>query len=192
MTRRFTLLATLAVASVALVVTGCGSDDAAETTTTTAAPATDDSGDDAGDDETTTTADDSGDSGSEPMTGMSEECTQLSESFTSLDVQGMSSAFQDGTDPTQSFKDFAAAMEKAEANAPADISADVAAVADGYAELAEASEGIDWSKLQAGDPSVTAEAGRLMQTFNSEDFAASAQRISEWINANCVPDGMGG
>ena len=189
MSKRTIRVAVLALAALALVATGCGDDSAdsttttkKDTTTTTEERSTSTTSPDDGPDDTT---------GGSGGAGTSEECAELGTSFQSLDVQGMMSAFKDGTDPTKAFQDFADAMDGAKEHAPAAISDDVAELAEGYATMAEASEGIDWSKAKSGDPAVSADAAKLMQTFSSEDLAGAAQRVSDWINENCVPGASG-
>lgn len=182
MSTRLKLLPFAVLAALTLVVSSCGgSDESSSTTTTTEKKA--ESSDDK--DETTTTEADASGGGS--TAGLSPECADLQEAFTSLDVQGMTAAFTDGSNPGPQFQNFADALDTAQENAPEEISGDLATLSDGYQQLADSADEIDWSAIQSGDAEASAAASELMQGFSSEDLAGAGQRVSDWLNENCIP-----
>ena len=178
MSTRHLLLPFVALGALALLVSGCGGDDDSSGTTTTAKKAP----------ETTTTA--AGDvSGGDASGGgaISPECEKLRESFTSLDVQEMMTAFEDGSNPAPQFEQFAETLALAEENAPSEIAGDLATMADSYRALAASADEIDWQAIKDGDPQASAAAGELMEGFSAEELTASGENVSNWLNENCIP-----
>ncbi len=182
MTKRHLLTPLAVLAALTLFVSSCSSDDASDTTTTEKAS---DTTEKESSDETTTTEDSGGGS---VVPGVTPECAELQEAFTSLDVQGMMASFTDGSNPAPQFKAFADALAVAEEKAPDAIASDLSALADGYAELAASADKVDWDAIKAGDAQASAEAGELMQGFSSDDLANASEKVSDWINENCIPE----
>ncbi len=172
MSTRHLLLPVVALAALALLVSGCGGDDDASDTTTTEKAA-----------ETTTTSTAGGAADSE----IPPECEKLREAFTSLDVQEMMTAFEDGSNPAPQFEQFAEALKLAEQNAPAEIAGDLSTMADSYAALAASADEIDWKAIKDGDPQASAAAGQLMQGFSADELTGAGERVSNWLNDQCIP-----
>lgn len=178
---RHLMLPFVALGVLAVTVSGCGGDDDSAGSTTTERAAEVDT-------TTSTTTTSSTSTGRDSATGtVSPECEDLRAAFTSVDAQEMMSAFSDGSNPGPQFQAFAEAMALAEENAPEEIAADLAAMADSYAALADAADEIDWQAIQAGDPTASAAARDLMEGFSSEELADAGERVSTWLNDNCIP-----
>ena len=173
MSPRHLMLPVVAAGALVLSVSGCGGgDDSADTTTTGQAA-----------EQATTTT--SGDSSQESV--ISPECEDLRKAFMSLDVQQMLAAFTDGSNPGPQFQAYADASKAAEQNAPDEIAEDVTTMAEGYAALAASAGTIDWDAIKEGDQQASAAATEVMGGFGAGELADASDRVTAWLNDQCVP-----
>ena len=169
MHRRVTVVLLLAAAALIATAAGCGGDD-------------DDGGDEPAALVTTAeTADEAPetDPGIEATAGASEDdCAELAALGVSLQ-QALGGSPEDDLDEYSDFLD-----EFAE-RAPESVRDDFAIVAEAFAKLVDALEGVDVSSSQAPSPETMA---KLQEVLGSVDQAAVAQastNISTWVGQNC-------
>ncbi len=105
----------------------------------------------------------------------------------SLDVQQMLAAFADGSNPGPQFQAYAEALKAAEQNAPDEIAEDVTTMAEGYAALAASAGEIDWDAIKGGDQEASAAATELMGGFGASELADANDRVTAWLNDQCIP-----
>jgi hypothetical protein len=166
--RRITMLALAAV--LALTGAACGDDDdssdEAETT------------DDGGSTDDGSTTDDGGDDGATDSSAfLDEDCQFLLAGLNPL------AGLSPGSDTD--IQDLSDQMQAAAEEAPDEIQDAMATIADGYAEMAEALDGVDLSDPQAlADPEVSQKLAELESTFD-DDFQAASETVSEYMTENC-------
>ncbi|HET6665264.1 MAG TPA: hypothetical protein VFG94_13435 [Acidimicrobiales bacterium] len=155
---------------------GGNDDEAVEEVDDTADDSTDDTADDSSDD----TSDDSSDDTFPSGIFGSEECQEVIEAFAA--VGGVFS----GTDSEFNFGDLADGLENLGDSAP-EISDDLELLADAYRDFSDAlGDDVDFS-----DPDIftSPEFAEAAEAFNSAEFTAASDRISEFMDEACDTSG---
>lgn len=172
------LLTIAVVLAFALVGAGCGGGDdeaSGDTDDITIETTTDDTTTD----ETTTDDETTDGDGSDDFDFASGECRDLVEASTQLS-QAFGAAGQDGDlgDVSDLFQEFAE-------NAPEEIRADFATLAEAYESYAEVFADVDLDSGETPDAETLAELQQALASIDQEEVAAASQRISDWAEENC-------
>jgi hypothetical protein len=176
----------LLVAALALVAAGCGGDDSSEAsgdateTAVVETETTDDDGtmtDDGGtmtddDDGTTTDADEDIDVGD-----LSGECAQFAGISSKL-AQSLSGQDADLDEAARVFDEIADEV-------PDEIKDDYRVIADNFAKLAEALQGVDLSSGAVPDPETLAKLEELGRTLDSAEVQQASENLEAWARENC-------
>lgn len=91
------------------------------------------------------------------------------------------------TGGAESLEQSVAALRAAAEEAPSEIRAEFRIIAEGYATSVEAFAGSDWDPAsgQAPPPEVMAAFNDLSETFESDEFQAASERVTDWFENDC-------
>jgi hypothetical protein len=166
----------------ALLVAGCGSSHSNTTSTTTASTTTATTTTTAASNGTTTTTSTTSTSGQTTSTPSfslltSGNCGQLLNLSASLS-QALSGGAQDIQKTAQLIKEFAD-------KSPSAIRPDFEVLADDYAKIASALNGVDLSSGHVPSASELAKLSKLSSQLDTAKLTAASQHIAAWAQANC-------
>jgi hypothetical protein len=136
--------------------------------------------------DTTTAAEEDEDSSTDTTAVASaEDCRDLANLSTEL-----SKAF--GGTPDASSAEYGRFLQEFADRAPEDIRDDFRTLADAYAKIADALDGVDTSSGETPDPQKLSDLMAAVQAIDQAKLTAASANISTWVTQNCVPGASGG
>lgn len=164
----------LLIAVLALVAAGCGGDsdnDAAADTETAVVTET-------ASEDTTATTDSSATSTDETSIGdLSGECAEFAGISTKL-AESLSGQNADMESASKAFSQIADQV-------PDEIKADYEVIAENFAKIAEALEGVDLTSGETPSPEALAKLQEVTASMDSAEVQQASQHIEAWVQENC-------